>query len=323
MKKNKIQGGLIRNNDGVGIVVQPRDSVDSSEIAKNAYDNLKLIPKEYWIQKSRVHTEEAWIVSAGPSLDRLLTNGYLRQGWFKNEEPRKLFTIKHALPILAKHGIVPHFCVVLDPRPIKGISTHGFQREGLYSKAPKSTKFLVASMTHPSVTSYLIKNGYELFGWHSAANGLVTPKDQLEKGVPPGPLQDNKIFIQGGTCSATRSISLAHFLGFRIANLISFDSNLVRKPDDADKIEEIEGKQIKKYWQVAIGGSKEFWTTGELIAQLQDLQMFLSDENPDIRINILGADKGTSLVGALNESIVNRTHLKTYLEQVGAWKVLG
>jgi len=224
------------------------------------------------------------------------------------------------LPTLAKYGITPHFCVVLDPRPIQGISTHGFVRQTLYSHAPKTTKFLVASMTHPSVTSWLIKNGYEVFGWHSAANGLTVSKDQLDKGVPPGPLQHITNFIQGGTCSATRSISLAHYLGFRQANLIAFDSNIAGVPDDASIVDTIEGRKVKKYWPVSIGDSKEFWTTGELIAQLQDLQMFMSDDTADIRINILGADKGTSLVGALNETIVNKTHLKNYKEHTGTWK---
>lgn len=254
------------------------------------------------------------MVSAGPSLNRLLTNGFLRKDWFGQDKPRKLFTIKHALPILDKHGISPDFCVVLDPRPIQGISTHGFLREKLYSKAPKTTKFLVASMTHPSVTKYLIKNGYQLWGWHSAANGLVTQKQDLERGVPPGPLQHVKQFIQGGTCSATRSISLSHYLGFRECNLVAFDSNLAGIPDNKEVTEVIEGKDIKKFWPIRIGDSEEFYTTGELIAQLQDLQMFMSDEMADIKINILGADKGTSLVGALNESIVNKTHLKHYSE---------
>jgi len=314
-QRNKFTGGLIKNaTDGFNILVQPRDSVPSENIAQNAKENLGLLPKDCWITKSLINDEIAWVVSAGPSLERLLKNGYLRPEWFDNTK-NKLFTIKHALPLLAKYGLRPHFCVVLDPREITGISTHGYLRQTLYSAAPKSTKFLVASMTHSSVTRWLTRNGYEIYGWHSAANGLTGTKEA------PGPLSHVTNFVQGGTCSATRSISLAHYLGFRTVNLLAFDSNLRDKPKDFEAIEEIEGKKIRKFWPVTIGqGGKEFWTTGELIAQLQDLQMFLSDDIPDVKINILGADKGTSLIGALNESIINKTHLKHYSSQIGEWK---
>lgn len=297
------------------IQVQPRDSVPSEAIAQNARDNITLLPKSCWISKGKLHDEVAWLVSAGPSLDRLLTNGFLRKEWFQGDSKNKLFTVKHALPTLAKHGLAPHFCVVLDPRPIQGISTHGYLRETLYSKAPKSTKFLVASMTHPSVTSWLIKNGYEIYGWHSAANGLIS-----KNGAAEGPLQHVTNFVQGGTCSATRSISLSHYMGFRKCNLVAYDSNLSGKPAEADQVEEIEGKEIRKYWPVRIGNNEEFWTTGELIAQIQDLQNFLSDEIADIEINIVGADRGTSLVGCLNDTIVNKTHLKNYHDLIGTWK---
>lgn len=240
---------------------------------------MKLIPSDCWIRKGAINDEVAWLVSAGPSLSRLLNNGYLRNEWFQTGTKNRLFTVKHALPILNKYGISPNFCTVLDPRPIQGISTHGFLRETLYSKAPKSTIFLVASMTHPSVTSYLIKNGYTIYGWHSAANGLITHQKDLEKGTPPGPLQHIKNFIQGGTCSATRSISLSHFLGFRTCNLVAFDSNLAGPPSEPEYVEDIEGRKIKKYWETSIGpNSKPLWTTGELIAQIQDLQLFIGDD---------------------------------------------
>jgi uncharacterized Rossmann fold enzyme len=292
--------------------------VDTSEIVANAVENMQLMTKNNWLQKCAINDETAWIVSAGPSLDRLLTNGFLRPEWFANGNTKhKLFTVKHALPTLAKHGFAPHFCVVLDPRPISGVSTHGHLREGLYAKAPKSTKFLVASMTHPSVTSYLIKNGYDITGWHSAANGLVGTKEN------PSPLVGVSTFIQGGTCSATRSISLAHYMGFRKVHLVGFDNNLAGKPSDFDATEDIDGKQIRKYWPTRIGDSKEFWTTGELIAQIQDLEQFLNDQVADLEIRIVGADKGTSLVGALNETIVNRTIMKHYTAQTGEFKTLG
>ena len=313
---SKQQQHLIRNAaDGVGIRVTPRDSVPKEEIVANAVENMKLIPSDAFVHKCRQNDETAWIVSAGPSLDRLLSMGYLQKHWFEGPNPKhRLFTIKHALPTLAKHGIAPHFCVVLDPRPIQGVSTHGHVREMLYSKAPKSTKFLVASMTHSSVTKWLIRNGYEVYGWHSAANGLVPTKEDK------GPLPDVTHFITGGTCSATRSISLCHYLGFRKINLMSFDSNLAGPPPNKDDGDMIDGKHVKKYWTTAIGDSRELWTTGELIAQIQDLQMFLTNNLAEAELNVVGADKDSSLVGALVETIPNNTHMRPYNTIFKSWR---
>lgn len=308
--------GLIKSTaDGLGIRVTPRDSVPKEEIINNALENMKLFPKNCFVEKSKHHDETAWIVSAGPSLERLLKLGYLQKEWFEGDNTQhKLFTVKHALPTLARYGFRPHFCVVLDPRPIQGVSTHGYIRETLYSKAPKSTKFLVASMTHSSVTKWLIRNGYEVYAWHSAANGLVPTKDT------PSPIPGVKAFIQGGTCSATRTISLAHYMGFRKANLVAFDSSLAGEPPNKNEVDIIDGKEVKKYWTTSIGDSKEFWTTGELIAQLQDLQMFFSDNVADVDINLVGTDKDDSLAGALAESIPNKTKLGHYRDLFKTWQ---
>jgi hypothetical protein len=294
--------------DGIGIRVTPRDSVPTQEIVNNAVENMKLMASNYFVEKTKLHDGTAWIASAGPSLDRLLRLGYIKKKWFGPGSPNKLFTVKHALPTLAKYGFTPDFCVVLDPRPIQGISTHGFVRETLYSKAPKTTKFLVASMTHPSVTRWLTKSGYPVYGWHSAANGLVPTKDT------PSPLKGVTSFIQGGTCSATRTISLSHFLGFRKAKLFGFDSSLAGDPVNPEETDMIDDKPVKKYWKTSIGNSREFWTTGELIAQLQDLQMFFSDNVADVELDLIGTDKDDSLAGALMETIPNKTKLKSFKE---------
>lgn len=302
------------------IKVTPRDSVDDSVILANAQENLGLIPQDNWIAKCAQNDETAWMASAGPSLERLLKLGFMNRRIFDDGQGHILFCVKHSLPVLVNNGYNPHFCIALDPRPIEGISTHGRLRSSLYGSAnPKITKFLIASMTHPSVTKFLIRNGYQVFGWHSAANGLIDKDTHKPK------LKEIRSMISGGTCSATRCIGMSHYMGFRKINLVGLDSNLASPPDNPDEIDtslmdEAKGKsdRIKKYWQVSIGNSPNFWTTGELIAQIQDLEQFLGNDLSDMEINILGADKETSLVGALNEAVVNKTKLfKHYSKQTG------
>lgn len=310
------------NSGRTQLKVTPRDSVQDSVILENAVENLKLIPKGNWLSKCAANSETAWMLSAGPSLERILKNGFINHKVFEPGSGHVLFCVKHSLPLLSKYGYIPNFCIALDPRPIEGVSTHGLQRDKLYGAASKRTKFLIASMTSPTVTKFLIKNGYEVFGWHSAANALI----DVKKNKPV--LPEINHFITGGTCSATRCVGMAHFMGFRRINLVGLDSNLAAAPDDPNQVDdslinEAKGdkERIKKYWEVQIKDSPKFWTTGELIAQIQDLEAMLQNELSDMEINVLGTDKETSLLGALNESVVNKTRMqKHYSSQTGSFK---
>ena len=76
----------------------------------------------------------------------------------------KVFCVKHSYPKLLKNGIKPFACVILDPRPIEGVSTHNIVRKDLFKKIDKSTIFLVASMTDPSVTKHLLSKGANVKG---------------------------------------------------------------------------------------------------------------------------------------------------------------
>jgi hypothetical protein len=108
-------------------------------------------------------------------------------------------------------------------------------------------------------------------------------------------------------------------MGFRKANLVAFDSSLAGAPVNKDEVDIIDGRDVKKFWTTSIGDSKEFWTTGELIAQLQDLQMFFTDNVADVELNLIGTDKDDSLAGALAESIPNKTKLGHYRDLFKTW----
>jgi hypothetical protein len=116
-------------------------------------------------------------------------------------------------------------------------------------------KVLLASMTHPSVRLELEKARARLIGWHaqtaSFASDLLT---NLKKGLVVG----------GGTCSATRMPMLAFTMGFRRFEFFGYDFFY---PADTP------ATQLKQaLMKVTLGdNAKEFLTTGELVAAMQDL----------------------------------------------------
>lgn len=234
------------------LMIRPQTCVDTEEIQKNITKNVSLV-KDWVGAPTKEHDRPAAILSAGPSLERFLVK----------ERPWKyatLFAVKHTLPLLKHLEVAPEYCVVLDPREVSGVSTHGKVRKDLFLAAHEDTTFLVASMTHPSVTEFLLETGHKVVGWHALAQGIEkVQKDQFN---------DEKItVVAGGTSSAMRSISLAHLMGFRTAQLFGFDSCFEEMPNAETKglIEKLRVKQKDGTFKTVI-------TTGELLAQAQDLE---------------------------------------------------
>jgi len=230
------------------IQVKPVDSVDKSIQLEYIVENTDAIPE--WLSSYQAHDRVALLVSAGPTLP-----DYLKDIKAKQNAGAVVFCVKHAYPMLREAGIRPDFTVVLDPRPIDGISTHGVVRTSLFEGMGPADKVLLASMTHPSVRLELEKARARLIGWHaqtaSFASDLLT---NLKKGLVVG----------GGTCSATRMPMLAFTMGFRRFEFFGYDFFY---PADTP------ATQLKQaLMKVTLGdNAKEFLTTGELVAAMQDL----------------------------------------------------
>lgn len=228
--------------------VKPVDSVDKSIQLEYIVENTDAISE--WLSSYQAHDRTALLVSAGPTLKDYLDTIRINQA-----AGAVIFCVKHAYPILRAAGIHPDFTVVLDPRPIDGLSTHGVVRTSLFEGMGPDDKVLLASMTHPSVRLELEKVNARLIGWHaqtaSFASDLLT---NLKKGLVVG----------GGTCSATRMPMLAFTMGFRRFEFFGYDFFY---PADTP------ASQLKQsLMKVAIGDdAKEFLTTGELVAAMQDL----------------------------------------------------
>jgi len=121
------------------LVVTPMDSVASQNLLENIQKNINAISK--WLKRAKTHNKTAIIASAGPSLRKHLPELKRRQ-----QEGAIIFCVKHSLPILVEAGINPEFCVILDPRPLDGVSTHGIIRKELFLTIPQETTLLVAEV---------------------------------------------------------------------------------------------------------------------------------------------------------------------------------
>ena len=263
------------------IVVTPKDSRPKDEIFVNIKENKKLIKDFNWLKHGRIHNETALIVSGGSSTDFNLLKKKAR------EPNTKIFCVKHSYPKLLEHGISPFICSILDPRPIDGISTHGVVRKDLFKKINKTTIFLVASMTDPSVTKYLIKKGANIKGWSAYSEALrdKTVKDKLKIAKDTG-IEEGETLVSGGTCAAMRTISIAHILGFRNFELFGFDCSVPEVTEEMKK-EKTSGKP--KYFKVETN-DVYFWTTGELLAMAQDCEKLFDDKNMDMSIKVHGTN---------------------------------
>ena len=108
----------------------------------NIKANKKLIKNFGWLKHSKIHNETAIIVSGGESTDFRKLKDMIESYKDYNKENCKVFCVKHSYPKLIQHGIQPFMCVILDPRPITGISTHGVKRKDLFKTVDNKTLFL-------------------------------------------------------------------------------------------------------------------------------------------------------------------------------------
>jgi len=271
----------------IPIIVQPKDCMPKEDITSNVKQNTKLIKK--WVNKARPHNETAIIVSGGPSTDWDQLKNIINM---EGEHNCRVVCVKHSYPHLIKNGIIPWACVILDPRPIGGLSTHGIVRKSLFSNIHKDTIFMPASMTDPSITKLIKKKTKRIVGWHAFTQSL---QENITDSVKAGAvkvddalgIEEGATMITGGTCAAMRSIGLMHTLGFRNFHLFGYDCSLPEPSEEEKKEFTEEGKP--KYIKVGVG-SKEFWTTGELIAMGQDCEKLFEREEVDMRLTFHGKD---------------------------------
>lgn len=257
----EITNGAYQTN----MLVKTQNCVDEETIRANIVANLAQVTE--WVQGTLPHRKRAIIVSAGPSLDLSETLDAIRK---EVADGAFLFCVKHSHRKLINAGIIPRACVLLDPRPHEGISTHGEPRADLLPAAHPGMIYFCASMVDPGTVKRLLDTGGRVVGWHAAVGA-----DE----VSVLPDSHKKFLMGGGSSSAGRAMILAwQFLGFTSIGLYAFDSCHL----DESKIDKNARHQdgTEKYFLMEVGAGKakkQFWTDRDILCQAQDFSRFLNE----------------------------------------------
>jgi hypothetical protein len=188
-----------------------------------------------------------------------------------------VWCVKHSHNKLIENGIIPFACVLLDPRPHEGESTHGFDRAEMLANPHQDVRYLVASMVDPSVVVNLLAKGANVWGWHAAVG--ADEKSIIPKGHH---------LVPGGSTSVMRAISLGWMMGYRTVEAYAMDSchfdasklDMTRKNPDG----------TPRYFPIKVaanGLEREFITDRDLLAQAQDFTRLVK-ENPLLNVSANG-----------------------------------
>ena len=287
------------------IIVQPRDCVPKEEILDNINENIDLIKDWDFVQNCDINDEHIIIASAGPSLD------FEELKAVQEKNNAKIVCVKHSYPLLLEAGIQPWACVILDPRPISGTSTHGIVRTELFKEIDQTTKFFIASMTDPSVTKFIMDKTKNVYGWHAfsqAVADIVSGKVEIDYKLKID--KDNATFVSGGTCAAMRAIGMMHIFGFRNFHLFGFDCSVDGLTEEQKK-EKLDDGVRPKYMPVEINDC-HFWTTGELLAMAQDCEKLFDNPQVEMAVHFYGENTLVSEVYKLSK----RSKPKSYMDLI-------
>ncbi len=236
--------------------VTPVHVVPHEEVAANMRSNMATIKKR--MQAYLAHGRRIHLVGAGPTVHEM--RDALQFAYAQGDT---IACVKHSLPILRSWGIEPHYCIVLDPRSVEGVSTHGAKRKDLYGGQAGSTEYLVASMTNPDTVEHLRSLGAKLTLWHAFTQQVYDAK------IVPA----DEFMVIGGTCAVLRGLGIFYSMGFRRFDIYGVDAGQAEKPSDEEMGQQIRGNS--KWFQVGThpdaGVGIKWWTTGELVALAQDV----------------------------------------------------
>lgn len=244
-----------KHSKEVPLQIKTMNAIPNPAIVNNIRTNQLLIKN--WIRPCKPTDEEIIVVSAGP----MLIAEDLRK------EKGKIVAVKHALEPLAKAGIKPWACILLDPRD---------HVAKFVDNADKDIIWIVASQVDPEVVRRLLDNGCTVWGYHAsvgAGEHEITKKQEYAE-------------IHGGSATATRGLFALNHLGFKNFVLYGYDLCYPEKPDLSLRDE----KGQPRFLEVSIGinhplylQKRGFWTEGQLVAQYQELNQLIQSGKMNIK----------------------------------------
>ena len=215
-------------------------------------------------RQCRIHDLTAVILSGGPSLMDPNHPGHDRN-WetvreLRDVEDHRVFAVKtcHDLMIYEK-GIVPHGCLLLDPRP---------HVPKFVSRPHPGVTYLAASMCAPETWDLLLEKAEKVVGYNATV--MAGEMEHVAKVMK----HKGAIFFGGGSSSGSRGIGLLNGLGFRKFKLVGWDG-CVWSEEGLDLKEQDEAGNAK-WIRVTVNG-REFLSQPIWLANVQDLEQAMRD----------------------------------------------
>lgn len=157
--------------------------------------------------RREAHAGEAVLVGTGPSVERNV--GEIKA---LAKAGAAIFAIKGAHDWLLSHGIRPHFAVAVDGQE---------KIADLYKNPQQDITYLIASQCHPKTFDALKKNRVVVWNCYTKK-----AHEYWAKWLKKKKRKDKIFFVQGGSTSGMRCITMAYLMGFRRLNIFGFDSCL-------------------------------------------------------------------------------------------------
>jgi hypothetical protein len=231
-------------------------AVDETTVKEQIITNLKWKVHEiedlpFW-RKSKAN-EPIAIAGGGPSIKYTIDT--LRNF-------RTIIAAGSSHDWLIEHGVIPHYCLILDPEDVV---------LNYLKRAHPSCVYLIASSCHPKVFEAL--QDFAVVRWHAAGVDSEWYTEQFEKAGFIN--HEFKPLIGGGCTCGLRCISVASLMGFRNIHLFGLDSNLDMNDnshhayDFVDPTKEFLGDVID--FEIGHTGRK-FRVAKYMMAQLQGLK---------------------------------------------------
>jgi len=243
------------------IEIKTKNCVPHENIQANIHYNVTLLDK--WAAPCRTNDRTVVFCSGGPSLKDYFDD------ISKAREGNLLACVKHAHDMLIENDIIPDICVLLDPR--------SHVQDFIENPHPKVT-YMVSSMVHPTTTDRLLEKGARVFGYHAHV-GAEEDKVLSQRGM-------HAMLIGGGCSAAMRGISVFYTLGFHRFKLYGYDLCYTKKPFKGDKLP-MKDDGTPQFLEVTAMGRK-FWTDPEKIAQAQDFEKMLKQNETRIELEAFG-----------------------------------